>query len=336
MPIFHRWEVSEGRAVQTMSNEPGTVLITGGNGNLGRLVADRLLASGRQVITFDRPGTEPGHAHVNDTVISGDIRDIKALQTIVAEHRPNTIYHLASLLSGSSEADVTTDWEINATASFHLLRLAVEHGVTQFFFASTIGTYGPLDTDPMPEDQPQWPENFYGVTKVAVERLGVYFKRKHGLDFRCLRFPLVLSPSAPQGALSAYPSHAFNAAFNGQSFRFPVAATTGISTLFLEDVTDSIVQFTAVETAQLSRHVYDLHGYYLTAGMVAEAVVQRFPHFDYSFEPIAAVDQLITGGPDNIDDGAARRDWNWQPQFDFDKSADRICELLRANASNND
>ena len=38
----------------------------------------------------------------------------------------------------------------------------------------------------------------------AVERLGVYFKRRHGLDFRCLRFPLVVSPDAPPGAVDGH------------------------------------------------------------------------------------------------------------------------------------
>jgi threonine 3-dehydrogenase len=318
-----------------MGDESESVLITGGNGNLGRLVADKLLARGQRVIKFDIPGTEPSSVQARETIISGDIRDTDALQTVLAEHRPNTIYHLASLLSGSSEANLATAWEVNATASFNLLNLAHQTGVRQFFFASTVGTYGPLDTDLMPEECPQWPENFYGATKVAVERLGVYFKCKHGLDFRCLRFPLVVSPFAPEGALSAYPSHAFKAAFHGQSFRFPVAENIGISTLFLEDAIDSIVNFTAAEASQLNRHVYNLHAYYLSAGAVAEAAAKRFPGFDYSFESIDAVEHLISGGPDEIDDSAARHDWGWQPQFDFDKSADRICELLRTNAGEN-
>jgi threonine 3-dehydrogenase len=145
-----------------------------------------------------------------------------------------------------------------------------------------------------------------------------------------------VSPYAPEGAVSAFPSQAFKAAFNGQSFRFPVAETTGVSTLFLEDVIDSIVNFTAVDAAQLSRHVYNLHAYYLSAGMVAEAIVKRFPGFDYSFEPITAVEHLISSWPDVVDDSAAQRDWGWQPAFDFDQSADRICELLRASASGAD
>jgi nucleoside-diphosphate-sugar epimerase len=37
-----------------------------------------------------------------------------------------------------------------------------------------------------------------------------------------------------------------------------------------------------------------------------------------------------------VDDTDARRDWGWQPTFDFDQSAARICELLRAGAAGNE
>jgi len=313
-----------------MSAKPQTVLITGGNGNLGRLVADNLLARGQRVIKFDISATAPARLSANEMLIGGDIRDTGLLKSILTEHRPDTIYHLASLLSGSSEVDLPTTWDVNATASFNLLNLAHETGVGKVFFASTAASYGRVTSDPMPEDYPQWPENLYGVTKVAVERMGVYFKRKHGMDFRALRFPLVVSPYAPEGAVSAFPSHAFKAAFNAQPFRFPVSAETGMSTLFLTDVIDSIIDFTATDPGQLGQPIYNLHAYFLSAAMVAKAARQRFPGFEYSFEPDAAVEDLIAGWPDRVDDSAARRDWGWQPKFDFEKSADRICELLRA------
>jgi threonine 3-dehydrogenase len=316
------------RSAKEMPDKPVRALITGGNGNLGRLVADRLLAQGQHVIKFDVPGTEPSDFHENETVLSGDIRDSGVLKDILAEHRPDTIYHLASLLSGSSEEDLQATWDINANASFNLLNLAHETGVGTFFFASTVASYGAVEADPMPEDFPQWPENMYGATKVAVERMGVYFRHKHGLDFRCLRFPLVVSPFAPPGAVSAFPSHAFKAASRGEPFRFPVAETTGMSTLFLEDAIDAIVGFCAADRAVLSRPTYNLHGYYLSAGMVASAARQRFPGFDCCFDPIETVEHLIASWPDRIDDQSARRDWGWQPRFDFEKSADRICALL--------
>ena len=100
-----------------------TALITGGNGNLGRLIAERLTATGTQVIKFDVPGTEPESIHKNEQIVSGDIRDTTLLEQLISDHQPDTVFHLASLLSGSSEINLEEAWSINATASFQLLRL---------------------------------------------------------------------------------------------------------------------------------------------------------------------------------------------------------------------
>ena len=311
-----------------MSTKTEKILITGGNGNLGRLVAEQLLKRGQSVVKFDVPGTEHGQLSDNEVVITGDIRDTDVLENIICEHHPGTIYHLASLLSGSSELNLADAWSINATSSFELMKLALKHSVNKFFFASTIATYGEVVNDPMPEDYQQWPENMYGVTKVAVERLGVYFKLKHDLDFRCLRFPLVVSPYAPKTALTAFPSHALRAAYEGETFVFPVSENVGMSTIFLEDVVDSIVQFTAADRASLSRHVYNLHAYYLSAGMVAEAALNRFPNFDYRYQPVDNVERLIASWPNVMVDNSSRHDWGWNPGFDLTRSVDRMCKLL--------
>ncbi|MEM7564577.1 MAG: NAD-dependent epimerase/dehydratase family protein [Pseudomonadota bacterium] len=313
-----------------MSGNSETALITGGNGNIGRLVADQLLARGQRVIKFDIPGTEPTETQAGEEIVSGDIRDTDLLKEIIHDHKPDTIYHLASLLSGSSEVNIVDTWAINATASFHLMNLALNAGVGTFLFSSTAASYGPVDEDPMPLDYAQWPESMYGATKVAVERMGVYFKCKHGLDFRCSRLPLVISPYAPETAVSAYPSIAFKAASQGKAFSFPVAPDTGVSSLFLDDIIDSVVALADADRGALTQHVYNLHGYFMTAQEVADTVKQHFPDFEYRFEPVENVDRLISQWPNIIDDSDARRDWNWNPAYDFAGSAQRMCELLKS------
>ena len=89
-----------------MSNTINKALITGGNGNIGRLVGEQLLRRGIEVVKFDIPGTEPESVESGETVVVGDIRDQALLRGLIEEHRPDTIYHLASLLSGSSEANL--------------------------------------------------------------------------------------------------------------------------------------------------------------------------------------------------------------------------------------
>ena len=307
---------------------PDRVLITGGNGNLGRLVAAQFEARGTKVISFDLPGTEGPESQSRHAEVLGDIRDTGLVQDMLATHCPDAVIHLASLLSGSSEADPALAWEVNASASVALMRAVHDSGSGPFVFASTIATYGPDLPDPLPLDAPQWPENLYGATKVAVERMGVYLMRKHGFDFRCLRFPMVLSPFAPPSALTAYPSQAFRAAVAGQSFTFPVAEDTGMSNLFLTDVVSSLVQLTLADRTRLRHPAYNLHAYCVTAGQVAETLRHRFPGFVAEFEPDPVIDPLIRNCPNEMDSTAAAQDWDWQPDFDFGRSAEALIGML--------
>ena len=160
-----------------------TALVTGGNGNLGRLVAQQLEDAGTKVISFDLPGSEGAHSHLRHAVVSGDMRDQDLLKKTVTTHKPDVVIHLASMLSGSSEANPGMAWEVNASSSIRFMRMCLEHQTGPFFFPSTGATYGPDLSSPVGLDTPQWPENIYGATKVAVERMGVYLKLKQGFDF---------------------------------------------------------------------------------------------------------------------------------------------------------
>lgn len=307
-----------------------TILITGGNGNLGRLVATRLEAQGSRVVSFDLAGSEGPHSEARHAVVLGDIRDTELLRRTVTDHKPDAIIHLASLLSGSSEANPEAAWAINATASVTLMQMARDLVPGPFVFSSSVATYGPGLPSPLAVDAPQWPETIYGATKVAVERMGHYLRRVHGLDFRCLRFPMVLSPFAPPAALTAYPSHAFRAAVEGRPFIFPVHPETGMSNLFLDDVVDSIVQITRADGSRLQTPGYNLHAYTLTAGQIAEELKARVQGFTCDFQPDEKVVGFVGGGPDEMDSTPARTEWDWRPKFDFPASAEALLERLAA------
>jgi len=310
-----------------MSTE--TILITGGNGNLGRLVADDFETRGYKVVAFDLPGTEdvaPKHR----AVVTGDIRDQELLEEILDEHKPSAVIHLASLLSGSSEANPQAAWEINATASINLMHMAKERGIGPFVFSSTIATCGPGGPKHLSGEIEQWPDNVYGATKIAVERMGVWLKQSSDFDFRCLRFPMVLSPSSPPGALTAYPGHAFRAAAKGEAFAFPVSASTGMSTLHLNDVTRSIVELALADRARLKHHAYNLHGFMFTTGELADTITAQYPDASFSYDPNPMADARIAGWPDTIDDTAAREDWDWAPEYDYEKCVAAMFALVRA------
>ena len=305
-----------------------TALITGGNGNLGRLVAQQLSAKSIDLLCLDLPETEQKNEKLYNKIFLGDVSDQDLVNKILKEERPQAIFHLASLLSGSSEADLEKAWHVNATASMNLMLAAKDCKVRLFFFASTIATYGSRTEDPLQEDFMQWPENMYGVTKVAVERFGYYLRKTCGFDFRCLRFPMVLSPFAPLSAKTAYPSHACRAAFLGESFNFPVSKETGMSCMFLDDVIRSIFEISHSPQACLKNHAYNLHGFHFTAQQLCEHLKQVYPAFEYSFEIDPHVENLVKGWPNEVISNSANLDWNWAPEYDFKTSISAMLDLF--------
>jgi len=298
-------------------------LVTGSTGNLARQIVARLVSQGEDVLEIDVREPEEARGRFEQA----DVTDHDRMDSLVQGFGPERIIHMASLLSVTSEAQPDLAWRVNATASVALLESAERNGVRQFFYPSTSATYSGRLPDPLPEDFPQWPENIYGVTKVAVERAGSYFAARRGVDFRSCRLPMVISLYAPEGAVSAYASHAFAAAVRGERFVFPVEPDVGLSTIYVADVVGGILKLLDAPESALTRRVYNVHGFAPSAGDIATAIEKRVPGFSYEFAPQEINMAVLGPMPTVHDDASARRDWGWDPQFDIDACAD---EMLRA------
>ncbi len=313
-----------------MSQSPKSILITGGAGNIARLLAKRLKRDGHSVTCLDI--VEPKLADRIESVEyeTADICDEPRLESLLDSRKPDLIFHLASLLSGSSEIDRRRAFQINAIATFNLLELSFSQQASSptIVFPGTGASYGSDVPSTLPEDHPQWPENIYGVTKVANERMGVYYKLKHGLDFRCLRPPLVLSPYAPPSALTAYASHAYLSAAKGESFAFPVSPNIGMSTIYIEDLVEGFVKLAYAPREALTQHAYNLHALCPTAQEIADSILRFKPDFKYTFEPDPTVEALLVTAPNVFEDATARRDWAWDPIANLDDCSKAIFKLI--------
>lgn len=81
----------------------------------------------------------------------------------------------------------------------NVIELAKQYNL-RIFVPSTIGAFGPdSPRNPTPNVTIQRPRTIYGVSKVHAELLGEYYHHRFGLDFRCLRFPGVISSDPPGG-----------------------------------------------------------------------------------------------------------------------------------------
>lgn len=307
-----------------------TYLITGGAGNLACQLTFALAGDATRIVLFDRAERPVAPVAPGCSYVQGDLTRAAEVQALLREHRPDTVLHLASLLSGASEADRRLAWQVNADGCFTLFEAALATGVRTVLFPSSMASYGSPLPDPLPEDYPQWPTGLYGVTKVACERLGVYYHTRHGLDFRSVRLPMVLSRHAPPGAASAYASRAFVEAVASRRFVFRVRPSTRVAAAYVQDVLDGMVALLRAPAERLTRRVYNIFGLAPNAQEIADAIAARLPGVDLRFEPDPAIAALVESWPAGIVDDSARRDWGWQPRYGLARLADEFLKELRS------
>ncbi len=282
-----------------------------------------------RIILFDRAERPVAAVAPICQYVRGDVGGSDSLRPLLREHRPDVVVHLASLLSGSCEEDRAAAWRINMDGCFALFEAALEAGVRTVFFASSLATYGGRLPGPLPEDHPQWPSGLYGVTKVAAERLGLYYHQRHGLDFRCLRLPMVISRHAPPGAASAYASRAFVEAVQRGCFVFKVRPTSRVAALYVRDAVRGMAGLLQAPAERLTRRVYNIHGLAPSAQEIADAIRRRVSHVDLRFEPDPQLTALVDTWPSGVVDTASRNDWGWQPAYDLDRLADDFIQELQ-------
>ena len=309
-----------------------TYLITGGAGNLACQLTFDLARQGHAVVLMDVAQRPVAPIAEGCEYIRADITQPAEISTAFAQYKPDVVLHFASLLSGKSEEDRPAAWRVNMEGAFTLFEAAVAHNVSKFFFPSSLAAYGGALPNPLPEDFPNWPGGFYGVTKSSVERMGVYYHVKHGLDFRAVRLPAVISAFAPPGAASAYLSRAFVEAVTAGGFTFKVRPGTSPSVVYVKDVLGAIVGLLDASPDRLTRRVYNIYAMAPSAAELAGAITQRAPDARLAFDPDPHIVGLIESWPRQIDDASARRDWGWQPRYDLNTLADDFIQELRSEA----
>jgi UDP-glucose 4-epimerase len=148
------------------------ILVVGGAGYIGSHVSQALLQRGHEVVAFDNLAT--GHrANVQGKVIfrHGDILLPDTLDAVCNEFQFDGLVHLAALKAAGESMLVPEKYSThNINGSLNLIHAAVRHGIKQFVFSSSAAVYGEPAYLPIDEKHPTRPENYYGYTKLAIER----------------------------------------------------------------------------------------------------------------------------------------------------------------------
>lgn len=175
-------------------------LFPGGLGQLGFECAKLLRKKyGRESVILSDIIKPTEKIMENGPYIFADILDFKGLQKIVVNYRIDWLIHFSALLSAIGEQNVPLAVRVNIEGMHNVIELAKQYKL-KIFVPSTIGAFGPdSPRNPTPNVTIQRPRTIYGVSKVHAELLGEYYHHKFNLDFRCLRFPGVISSDPPGG-----------------------------------------------------------------------------------------------------------------------------------------
>jgi UDP-glucose 4-epimerase len=169
---------------------PDRVLVTGGAGYIGSVVAAQLVSRGCEVVVCDNLSHGSKKAVPSGAkLVVADTADRSALDRIFQEHRFDAVMHFAAFIEAGESMQVPEKYFRNNTAnSLTLLEAMLAHHVQRLVFSSTAALYGTPERTPIEETDPLHPTNAYGESKLLVEQMLAWFHRIHGLRYSCLRY----------------------------------------------------------------------------------------------------------------------------------------------------
>ena len=165
------------------------LLVTGGAGYIGSIVAQQLLGAGHEVVVLDNlsrghRGAVPEGARLAEA----DLLDPGALVEVVTADLDGALHFAALSLVGESVARPELYWRNNVVGTLNLLDALRAASVKRLVFSSTAATYGEPESVPIEETAPTRPVNPYGASKLAVDQMIGDECRAHGLGAVSLRY----------------------------------------------------------------------------------------------------------------------------------------------------
>ena len=246
------------------------LLVTGGAGYIGSIVASSLLAAGHEVTVFDN--LERGHREAvpnGANLVVGDLLDAPAVGEAMQSGGFDGVLHFAALaLVSESVSHPERYYRTNLTGTLNLLEAMIQAGVGRLVFSSTCAVYGEPDEVPISESAPPRPINAYGASKLAVDTMIGDFCAAHELGAVSLRYFNVAGARGDLGEDHEPETHlipnilraamGINPHVNIYGTDYPTPDGTAIRDyIHIDDLSNA--HLLALEAAETSRHkIYNL------------------------------------------------------------------------------
>jgi len=318
------------------------VLITGANGEIGHaLVANLAEKQNQAVVALDVNALDPRIGRLVHREITGSILDTSLLERVLAEYEVDLVFHLAALLSTRAEFTPMAAHHVNVEGTLKLLEFAARetesHGrPVVFVYPSSIAAYGLPTLEArrsagrVREDDWNKPVTMYGCNKLYCEHLGRYYAKHYKqlsethstrVDFRCVRFPgLISAVTVPSGGTSDYASEMIHAAARGEEYACFVRPDARIPFMAMPDAIDALLKLSVASPSRLSCIAYNVRAFNPSAEEIRQSALRAFPAANITYRVDPRRQSIIDSWPEDVDDGAARADWDFSPAYDFDRA----------------
>ena len=199
------------------------ILIIGAAGMIGRKLA--AAHTNHDLILAD---VVPPLALPGSTQLTVDLAAPDTAARLIAQ-RPETIYHLAAIVSGEAEADFDKGYAVNLDATRALLEeiRATANYNPRIVYASSAAVFGRPFLDCIPDDFHPVPLTSYGTQKAIAELLINDYSRRGIIDGVSLRLPTIcIRPGLPNRAASGFFSNILREPLKGLPANLPVPEET--------------------------------------------------------------------------------------------------------------
>lgn len=301
------------------------LLVTGGAGYIGAVVASQLLQAGHEVVVLDDLST--GHRDNVPTGARFVEGRVQSAGEVLDRSFGGVLHFAAKSLVAESVERPEIYWDNNVVGTLDLLAVMRTVGVRRLVFSSTAATYGEPQRTPIREDDPAVPINPYGQSKLAVDMAIAGEARAHGVAAVSLRYFNVGGAYGRHGERHNPETHLIPnilavAAGRSQAVEifgsdYPTRDGTCVRDyLHIADLARA--HLLALEAAEPGRHrIFNLGS---GTGFTVREVVQSCRRV--TGHPVPAVDRARRPGDPPILVAAhdrIRDDLGWQPELDLDR-----------------
>jgi nucleoside-diphosphate-sugar epimerase len=296
------------------------ILITGALGQIGteltnKLVtlhgADNVVASGLD--RWDKSLTSAGFYE------RMDVSNTQLMRQVIKDYEITTVYHLASLLSGTSEKQPLFAWKLNVEPLISLCEMAKEGLLKKIFWPSSIAVFGKgIPKENVGQDVVLKPTTVYGISKMAGEKWCEYYFDKYGVDVRSIRYPGLISWKTPAGGgTTDYAVEIFYKAVTEGKYTSFISENTAMPMLYMEDAIDATLKLMEAPQEKLTIHTsYNLGGLSFTPKELAAEIQKEMPEFKIDYKTDFR-QEIADSWPASIDDSLAKKDWDLSYKYNI-------------------